>query len=110
MTEVIVVAIQIVSFVVILIIMAVVANTMAMTARERIGEYAIFKAMGFRSWHISVMVFGESMLISLFGCCIGILLTFPVAQKFGDEMGAFFPVLSSRACHFEHGCDFLNQL
>lgn len=92
MTEAIVVAIQIVSFVVILIIMAVVANTMAMTARERIGEYAIFKAMGFRSWHISGMVFGESMLISLFGCCIGILLTFPVAQKFGDEMGAFFPV------------------
>jgi len=92
MTEAIVVAIQIVSYVVILIIMAVVANTMAMTARERIGEYAIFKAMGFRSWHIGGMVFGESMLISLFGCCIGILLTFPVAQKFGDEMGAFFPV------------------
>lgn len=92
MTEAIVVAIQIVSFVVILIIMAVVANTMAMTARERIGEYAIFKAMGFKSWHITGMVFGESMFISITGCALGIAMTFPVAQKFGEEMGAFFPV------------------
>jgi putative ABC transport system permease protein len=92
MTEAIVVAIQIVSYVVILIIMAVVANTMAMTARERIGEYAIFKAMGFHSWHIAGMVFGESLLISFSGCLIGIILTFPVAERFGIEMGAFFPV------------------
>ena len=92
MTEAIVVAIQIVSYVVIVIILAVVANTMAMTARERIGEYAIFKAMGFRSRHIAGMVFGESLFITLSGCAIGIALTFPVAKKFGEVMGAFFPV------------------
>ena len=92
MTEAIVIAIQLVSFVVIIIIMAVVANTMAMTARERIGEYAIFKTMGFRGHHIAGMIFGESLFISLTGGCLGILLTFPVAQKFGEMMGAFFPV------------------
>jgi putative ABC transport system permease protein len=92
MTEAIVVAIQIVSFVVIIIIMIVVANTMAMTARERIGEYAIFKALGFQGYHIAGMVFGESLFITLAGGCIGILLTFPVAQKFGEVMGNFFPV------------------
>jgi putative ABC transport system permease protein len=92
MTEAIVVAIQIVSFVVIIIIMVVVANTMAMTARERIGEYAIFKAMGFQAHHIAGMVFGESLFITVTGGCIGILLTFPVAQKFGSVMGNFFPV------------------
>lgn len=92
MTEAIVVAIRIVSFVVIIIIMAVVANTMAMTARERIGEYAIFKAMGFQGHHIAGMVFGESLFITATGGCIGILLTFPVAQKFGEVMGNFFPV------------------
>ena len=53
MTEAIVIAIQLVSFVIIFIIMAVVANTMAMTARERIGEYAVFKTLGFRGLHIS---------------------------------------------------------
>ena len=40
-------AIQAVSFVVIVIIMAVMANTMAMTARERYAEYATMKALGF---------------------------------------------------------------
>lgn len=92
MTEAIVVAIRIVSFVVIIIIMVVVANTMAMTARERIGEYAIFKAMGFEAHHIAGMVFGESLFITITGGCIGILLTFPVARKFGEVMGNFFPV------------------
>jgi putative ABC transport system permease protein len=92
MTEAIVVAIRIVSFVVIIIIMVVVANTMAMTARERIGEYAIFKAMGFQAHHIAGMVFGESLFIAGTGGCIGIVLTFPVASKFGEVMGNYFPV------------------
>jgi putative ABC transport system permease protein len=39
--------VQAVSFVVIVIIMAVMANTMAMTARERHSEYATMKALGF---------------------------------------------------------------
>ena len=47
MTEAILLAIQAVSFVVIVIIMAVMANTMAMTARERGAEYATLKALGF---------------------------------------------------------------
>ena len=92
MTEAIVIAIRMVSFVVIVIIMVVVANTMAMTARERIGEYAIFKAMGFQGYHIAGMVFGESLFIAISGGCIGILLTFPVAHWFGELMGNFFPV------------------
>lgn len=92
MTEAIVVAIRLVSFVVIVIIMAVVANTMAMTARERIGEYAIFKTMGFRGYHIAGMVFGESLFITMAGGALGILLTFPVARKFGEMMDQFFPV------------------
>ena len=92
MTEAIVIAIQLVSFVVIIIIMAVVANTMAMTARERIGEYAIFKTMGFRGHHIAGMIFGESLFITMTGGILGILLTFPVARKFGELMDQFFPV------------------
>jgi putative ABC transport system permease protein len=92
MTEAIVIAIRLVSFVVIVIILAVVANTMAMTARERIGEYAIFKAMGFRGYHIAGMIFGESLFITMVGGTLGILLTYPVAHTFGELMGTFFPV------------------
>jgi len=91
MTEAIMVAIQIVSYVVIVIILAVVANTMAMTARERIGEYAIFKTMGFKGRHIAGMIFGESLLICIIGCICGILLTFPVGRLFGDLLGDYLP-------------------
>ncbi len=53
MTEAILLAIQAVSFVVIVIIMAVMANTMAMTARERVAEYATLKALGFGSGFVA---------------------------------------------------------
>ncbi|KKO19663.1 MAG: FtsX-like permease family protein [Candidatus Brocadia sp.] len=92
MSEAIVVAIQLVSFVVIIIIMAVLANTMAMTARERIGEYAILKTLGFGARYLAALIFGESLFISLIGCTIGIACTFPIAKIFGAVMGTFFPV------------------
>jgi len=94
MTEAIVIAIQLVSFVIIFIIMAVVANTMAMTARERIGEYAIFKTLGFSSFHISGLIFGESMFVTMLGAVLGIVLTFPVAKIFSQQLSTFFPVFN----------------
>jgi putative ABC transport system permease protein len=94
MTEAIITAIQLVSFVVIIIIIAVVANTMSMTARERIGEYAIFKTLGFRGWRIAVMIFGESLLITMMGGALGILLTFPAASVFRSFLGTYFPVFN----------------
>ena len=60
MIETIVVAIQGVSYVVILIIMAVAANTMAMTARERLPEYATLKALGFKPGTVAAMIMGEA--------------------------------------------------
>jgi putative ABC transport system permease protein len=87
----IIVAIQLVSFVVIIIIIAVAANTMAMTARERIGEYAIFKTLGFRGWRIAGMIIGESLLITMIGCLFGIVLTPPAAKVFSKIVGTYFP-------------------
>ena len=92
MSGAIVTAIQMVSFVVILIIMAVVANTMAMTTRERIGDYAIMKTLGFGGADIAVMIFGESLVISLTGCLIGMILTFPAAKAFGHTLSTYFPI------------------
>ena len=92
MSETIITAIQLVSFVVIIIIIAVVANTMSMTYRERIGEYAIFKTLGYRGWRIAGMIFGESMIITIIGCLIGMILTFPVAKIVGSILSAYFPI------------------
>jgi len=92
MTEAIMVAIQMVSYVIIVIIMAVAANTMAMTARERIPEYATIKALGFGGGYIALMVFGESLAIALLGGMLGIAVTFPAATYVETELAQFFPV------------------
>ncbi|MGE5650181.1 ABC transporter permease [Noviherbaspirillum sp. UKPF54] len=92
MSEAIVVAIRVVSFVVIVIIMAVMANTMAMSARERLAEYATLKALGFGPGFLAQLIFGESLLIALFGATLGIALLFPVAHAFSAKMGTLFPV------------------
>jgi len=92
MTEAILLAVQAVSFVVIIIIMAVMANTMAMTARERYGEYATLKALGFANGFVALLIFGESLAIALVGGVLGILLTFPLAAAFAGALGTLFPV------------------
>ncbi len=92
MTEAIVTAIQIVSLLVIVIIMAVVANTMAMTTRERIGEYAILKTLGFGRVPIISLIFGESLVITILGCLVGIALTFPAVTIVHHELGTYFPI------------------
>jgi len=92
MSEAILLAIQAVSFVVVIIIMAVMANTMAMTARERSAEYATMKALGFGGGFVALLIFAESMLIALFGGVVGIVLTFPLANMFRGLVGSLFPV------------------
>jgi putative ABC transport system permease protein len=92
MTEAILLAVQAVSFVVIVIIMAVMANTMAMTARERYGEYATMKALGFPNGFVALLIFAESVGIALTGGVLGVLLTFPLANLFAGLVGTLFPV------------------
>jgi putative ABC transport system permease protein len=92
--EAIVTAIRIVSFVVIVIIFAVVANTMAMTARERLAEHATLKALGFSPGFVGALIVGESLMLTALGGAIGILLTFPAAMAFKTLAGTMFPVFN----------------
>jgi putative ABC transport system permease protein len=92
MTEAIVISIKVISIVVIVIIMIVLANTMAMTARERIGEYAVLKTLGFRSWYLFGVIVGESLLISLAGGLLGMGAAFPAARLVGKSLEMYFPV------------------
>jgi putative ABC transport system permease protein len=94
MTEAILIAIQAVSFIVIVIIMAVMANTMAMTARERYGEYATMKALGFSNGFVALLIFAESIAIALVGGLVGVMLTFPLASAFKAAMGTLFPIFN----------------
>ena len=92
MTEAILMAIQVVSWVVIGVILVVLANTMAMSARERLGEYAVLKTMGFRPRHLSGLILGESMILALAGGVLGLSLTFPAVRLFRRVLGQYFRV------------------
>jgi putative ABC transport system permease protein len=92
MSNEIIASIRIVSFVVILIILAVMANTMAMSARERTAEYATLKALGFGPAFISLLIFGESLAICVAGGGLGLLATLPAAAAFKQAVGTYFPI------------------
>jgi len=94
MSDAIITALRLVTFIVIVIILAVVANTINMTARERIGEYSVFKTLGFGGWRIAGLIFGESLIITMIGCIVGIILTFPSAKAFANTVGSYFPTFN----------------
>jgi len=72
--------------------MAVMANTMTMTARERLAEYATLKALGFPPGFVVRLLFGESLLIAAIGGLAGVLLTLPLAAAFAGATSSLFPV------------------
>jgi len=92
MSEAILVAIQAVSFIIVVIIMAVMANTMTMTARERLAEYATLRVLGFSPGFVVRLLAAESLLIALVGGLFGIALTLPLAAFVGQAVGTLLPV------------------
>lgn len=92
MTEAIVSAIKVISLVVIGIILIVVANTMAMTARERSAEYAVLKTLGFGPLFLFTIIAGESISLALVGGIAGAAMTIPVATLFQLQLQSFLPV------------------
>lgn len=92
MTEAILMAIQIVSFVVIGIIMAVMANTMAMSVRERTREFATLRALGFGPPYIAGLILAESLGISLLAGSLGVLVTLPLVDVLENRLGTLLPI------------------
>lgn len=92
MTEAIIGAVQVISFVVIGIILIVLANTMAMTARERSAEFAVLKTLGFGPLFIFGLICGESVALALAGGLLGTAMTFPGGALFQAQLKSFLPV------------------
>ncbi len=84
-------SLQVISFLVIGVILLVAANTMAMTARERISEYAVLKTLGFNGKHILGLIAGESLLIACLGGVLGMIFLIPVLHGVGVALKAWFP-------------------
>lgn len=94
MSSAIITSLQVISVVIVGIILLVLANTIVMAVRERTREYAVLKTLGFSGRHIATLIFGESLLIALFGGLIGLALTFPMVAGFGKALPTFFPIIN----------------
>jgi len=92
MSAAILMAITVVSYVVICIILAVAANTMAMSARERLGEFAVMKTLGFGAAALGGMLLAESLILSLSGTLLAVALMPPIAKGFSTYLSQFFPI------------------
>jgi putative ABC transport system permease protein len=97
MSEAILNAIRLVSLVIIVIIMAVVANTMVMSVRERMHEFAVFKTLGYGGGYLAGLILGESLVICAAGGAIGVAATFPALGVLAGYVSVIFPVLELSA-------------
>jgi putative ABC transport system permease protein len=97
MSEAILMAIRLVSFLIIGIIMAVAANTMIMSVRERMHEFAVFKTLGFGAGRLGSLILGESLVICAVGGALGMSGTFPALRILARYVSNVFPVLDVTA-------------
>ncbi len=63
-----------ISLIIIFAVTLIVANTVAMSARERVTEIAVMRTLGFGRGHILGFILSESVLMSLLGGVLGVLL------------------------------------
>jgi len=63
-----------ISLIILFAVTLIVANTVAMSARERVTEIAVMRTLGFGRGHILGFILSESVLMALLGGLIGVLL------------------------------------
>ena len=80
------------SWLIVAIILMVLVNTMAMSARERTAEYAFMKSMGFRAIHLFGLITGESLFISAAGGLAGLGLLVLVTNLVKAVVSSWFPI------------------
>jgi putative ABC transport system permease protein len=74
-------------------LLLVTGNTMAISVRERSGELAVFKAIGFSDRRILFFVLAESLLIATAGALVGLLLAIMAIPVLGSALNGMLPQL-----------------
>jgi putative ABC transport system permease protein len=74
-------------------LLLVTGNTMAISVRERIGELAVLKAIGFGDRTILFFVLGEALTIALVGGLLGLGLAMLAIPVLGAALNGLLPTL-----------------
>ena len=73
-------------------LLLVVANTMALSIRERVGELAVLKTLGFTHVQVMMLVLVESCAVALLGAALGLGAALAVVPGIGRALQQFVPV------------------
>ena len=89
-------AFDLVSLFILLVMALILANTIAMSVRERTHEYGVLRAIGFPPGNIALFILGEAALIAFAGALLGALLSYllinvGVGPVMEENMGGMFP-------------------
>jgi putative ABC transport system permease protein len=74
-------------------LLLVTGNTMAISVRERTGELAVLKAIGFKNGRILLLILGESLSIALIGGLLGLGLSPVLIFLANLALRGFLPTL-----------------
>jgi len=75
-------------------LLLVTGNTMAIAVRERTGELAVLKTVGFTDLGVLLLILGESLFIALQGGLLGVLLAWGAAPGLANALPGFTFYLS----------------
>jgi putative ABC transport system permease protein len=82
-----------ISAAVVFAVLLIVANTMAMSIRERTAELAVLRALGFRTSHLLGLLTAESLLLSLAGALAGCGSTWALFKLIaGYRLAGWIPI------------------
>ncbi|MCP4570049.1 MAG: FtsX-like permease family protein [FCB group bacterium] len=87
----IILGLRIISYLIIGVILMVLVNTMAMTARERVSENAFMRTLGFRGYHLVGLILGESLFIATIGGFLGMGFLMLASNLARMALSQFFP-------------------
>ncbi len=91
-------------------LLLITGNTMAQAVRERTGELAVLKTIGFSDARVIGMVLSESLLLALTGGMLGLLLGTLFVQGAATALAQFFPGLAMSAGTLGWGMVFATLL
>lgn len=74
----------------------VAGNTMAQAVRERTGELAVLKTLGFTDGKVLGLVLAESLAVAALGGVLGLAAGWVVVSGMASELGAFLPAVYVR--------------
>jgi putative ABC transport system permease protein len=75
-------------------LLLIAGNTMAQAVRERTGELAVLKTLGFSDTRVVGMVLSESLLIAMIGGVIGLAIGALLVGAASSALAQFFPGLA----------------